>query len=127
MSGQVDGILDKLKNSGAFERDGETNVFTRISKSIVDTLANHWTTTRGPGITLSFVSTQLVEKHQKHQKFLQFLALSKCHEELCSRQSMNNFSIKMFCGSPERNAFYKFGCVNKCISRILRLHALCNL
>ncbi|KAH6785175.1 hypothetical protein C2S51_037630 [Perilla frutescens var. frutescens] len=86
LSGQVDGVLDKLKNSRAFEREGETNVFTRISKSIVDTLAKHWTTTRGPEIALSLVSTQLVEKQQKHQKFLQFLALSKCHEELCSRQ-----------------------------------------
>lgn len=89
ISGQVDGALGKLKNSGAFERDGETNVFARTSKSIVDTLAKHWTTTRGAEIVaLSIVSTQLLEKQQKHQKFLQFLALSKCHEELCSRQSM---------------------------------------
>ncbi|KAK6155312.1 hypothetical protein DH2020_009560 [Rehmannia glutinosa] len=86
LSGQVDGVLDKLKNSRAFEREGEINVFTRTSKSIVDTLAKHWTTTRGSEIALSVVSTQLVEKQQKHQKFLQFLALSKCHEELCSRQ-----------------------------------------
>ncbi|KAL0307301.1 UNVERIFIED_CONTAM: Nuclear pore complex protein [Sesamum radiatum] len=91
MSGQVDGVLDKLKNSRAFEREGEINVFTRTSKSIVDTLAKHWTQTRGPEIALSVVSTQLVEKQQKHQKFLQFLALSKCHEELCSRQSMIDF------------------------------------
>ncbi|XP_041992032.1 nuclear pore complex protein NUP133-like isoform X1 [Salvia splendens] len=86
LSGNVDGVLDKLKNSRAFEREGGTNVFTRISKSIVDTLAKHWTTTRGPEIALSLASAQLVEKQQKHQKFLQFLALSKCHEELCSRQ-----------------------------------------
>ncbi|PIN17536.1 hypothetical protein CDL12_09814 [Handroanthus impetiginosus] len=86
LSGQVDGVLDKLKNSRAFEREGEINVFTRTSKSIVDTLAKHWTTTRGSEIALSVVSTQLVEKQQKHQKFLQFLALSKCHEELCIRQ-----------------------------------------
>ncbi|KAL8477953.1 hypothetical protein ACS0TY_030016 [Phlomoides rotata] len=86
LSGQVDGVLDKLKNSRAFEREGEINVFTRTSRSIVDTLAKHWTTTRGPEIALSVVSTQLVEKQQKHQKYLQFLALSKCHEELCSRQ-----------------------------------------
>ncbi|KAG8387204.1 hypothetical protein BUALT_Bualt03G0228900 [Buddleja alternifolia] len=86
LSGQVDGVLDKLKNSRAFEREGEINVFTRTSKSIVDTLAKHWTTTRGPEIALSVVSTQLAEKQQKHQKFLQFLALSKCHEELCSQQ-----------------------------------------
>lgn len=87
--GKVDGAVHKLRASGAFERDGETNVFSRTSKSIVDTLAKHWTTTRGAEIVaLSVVSTQLLEKQQKHQKFLQFLALSKCHEELCSRQSM---------------------------------------
>ncbi|VFR00784.1 unnamed protein product [Cuscuta campestris] len=84
LSGQVDGVFDKLKHSGAFERDGETNVFARTSKSIVDTLAKHWTTTRGAEIvSVSVVSTQLIEKNQKHQEFLQFLALSKCHEELC--------------------------------------------
>ncbi|XP_057508385.1 nuclear pore complex protein NUP133 [Actinidia eriantha] len=87
LSGQVDVSLDKLRSAGAFERDGETNVFARVSKSIVDTLAKHWTTTRGAEIVaLAVVSTQLMDKQQKHQKFLQFLALSKCHEELCSRQ-----------------------------------------
>ncbi|KAG9158549.1 hypothetical protein Leryth_021607 [Lithospermum erythrorhizon] len=87
LSGQVNAVYDKLKNSGAFERDGETNVFARTSKSIVDTLAKHWTTTRGAEIvSLSVLSTQLGEKQQKHQRFLQFLALSKCHEELSLRQ-----------------------------------------
>ncbi|KAJ4730197.1 nuclear pore complex protein [Melia azedarach] len=85
LSGQVDGSLEKLQKSGAFERDGETSIFARTSKSIVDTLAKHWTTTRGAEI-LSMVSSQLKDKQQKHEKFLQFLALSKCHEELCSRQ-----------------------------------------
>ncbi|KAI3804901.1 hypothetical protein L1987_26776 [Smallanthus sonchifolius] len=86
-SGDVNGTLNKLQNSGAFERDGETNVFARVSKSIVDTLAKHWTTTRGAEIlALSVVSTQLLDKQQKHKKFLQFLALSKCHEELSARQ-----------------------------------------
>ncbi|KAK3031989.1 hypothetical protein RJ639_036194 [Escallonia herrerae] len=86
-SDQVTGAFEKLRNSGAFERDGETNVFARISKSIVDTLAKHWTTTRGAEIVaLAVVSSQLMDKQQKHQKFLQFLALSKCHEELRSRQ-----------------------------------------
>ncbi|KAJ7960264.1 Nuclear pore complex protein [Quillaja saponaria] len=86
-SGQVDSSLEKLQTSGSFERDGETNVFARMSKSIVDTLAKHWTTTRGAEIlAMAVVSSQLMEKQQKHQKFLQFLALSKCHEELCSRQ-----------------------------------------
>ncbi|KAK8506095.1 hypothetical protein V6N13_002744 [Hibiscus sabdariffa] len=50
ISGKVDGSLEKLKSSGAFERGGETNVFVRTSKSIVDTLAKHWTTTRGAEI-----------------------------------------------------------------------------
>ncbi|XP_071736708.1 nuclear pore complex protein NUP133 [Rutidosis leptorrhynchoides] len=86
-SGEVMGTLNKLQNSGAFERDGETNVFARVSKSIVDTLAKHWTTTRGAEIVaLSVLSTQLLDKQQKHQKFLQFLALSKCHEELSLKQ-----------------------------------------
>ncbi|KAI5432662.1 nuclear pore complex protein NUP133 [Lathyrus oleraceus] len=86
-SGQVNGSLEKLETSGSFERDGETNVFMRMSKSIIDTLAKHWTTTRGAEIlSMAVVSTQLLEKQQKHQKFLHFLALSKCHEELCSRQ-----------------------------------------
>ncbi|CAA0831084.1 Nuclear pore complex protein NUP133 [Striga hermonthica] len=47
LSGQVDGVLDKLKNSKAFEREGEINVFARMSKSIVDTLAKNWTTNQG--------------------------------------------------------------------------------
>lgn len=88
-SGQVNNSFEKLKNSGAFDREDETNVFTRMSKSIIDTLAKHWTTTRGAEIvSMTVVSTQLMDKQQKHEKFLQFLALSKCHEELCSRQSM---------------------------------------
>ncbi|KAK4787562.1 hypothetical protein SAY86_011395 [Trapa natans] len=88
LSGQVDGSFEKLKNAGAFDREGEANVFTRASKSIVDTLAKHWTTTRGAEIvSMAVVSTQLKDKQQKHQKFLQFLALSKCHEELCFKQS----------------------------------------
>lgn len=88
-SGQLNNSFEKLKNSGAFERESETNVFTRMSKSIIDTLAKHWTTTRGAEIvSMTIVSTQLMDKQQKHEKFLQFLALSKCHEELCSRQSM---------------------------------------
>ncbi|KAE9606416.1 putative transcription factor WD40-like family [Lupinus albus] len=86
-SGQVDRSREKLETSGSFERDGETNVFVRMSKSIIDTLAKHWTTTRGAEIlAMAAVSTQLLEKQQKHQKFLHFLALSKCHEELCSMQ-----------------------------------------
>ncbi|KAE8690154.1 NUP133 protein [Hibiscus syriacus] len=87
ISGNVDGSLEKLKSSGAFEKGGETNVFVRKSKSIVDTLAKHWTTTRGAEIvSMGIISAQLMDKQQKHNKFLQFLALSKCHEELCSGQ-----------------------------------------
>ncbi|KAL2938670.1 hypothetical protein RDABS01_022119 [Bienertia sinuspersici] len=87
LSGHVDGSLVKLKNVRAFERDGEINVFVRASKSIVDSLAKHWTTTRGAEIvSLAVISNQLIEKQQKHEKFLQFLALSKCHEELCMKQ-----------------------------------------
>ncbi|KAJ8645294.1 hypothetical protein MRB53_007042 [Persea americana] len=88
-SGQVDGAFEKLKNSGAFLKDGETNVFARTSKSIIDTLAKHWTTTRGAEIVaMAVVSSQLLDKQQKHQRYLQFLALSKCHEELLSKQSL---------------------------------------
>ncbi|AEC05897.1 Nucleoporin, Nup133/Nup155-like protein [Arabidopsis thaliana] len=87
LSGKVDGSLEKLSQSGAFDRDGEANVFARKSKSIVDTLAKHWTTTRGAEIVaMTVISSQLVEKQQKHENFLHFLALSKCHEELCSKQ-----------------------------------------
>lgn len=96
LSGRVDGALGKLSQSGAFDRDGETNVFARKSKSIVDTLAKHWTTTRGAEIVaMTVISTQLVEKQQKHEKFLNFLALSKCHEELCSKQS-TYFDLRLF-------------------------------
>ncbi|OVA20185.1 Nucleoporin [Macleaya cordata] len=87
LSGQLDGSLEKLRKSGAFEKDGETNVFARTSKSIVDTLAKHWTTTRGAEIVaMAVMSSQLLDKQQKHQRFLQFLAISKCHEELSSKQ-----------------------------------------
>ncbi|XP_062107214.1 nuclear pore complex protein NUP133 [Humulus lupulus] len=87
VSGQVEGSLEKLQKTRAFERGEETNIFARMSKSIVDTLAKHWTTTRGAEIlAMAVVFSQLLDKQQKLQKFLQFLALSKCHEELCSRQ-----------------------------------------
>ncbi|KAL4185392.1 hypothetical protein AMTRI_Chr10g230440 [Amborella trichopoda] len=86
-SGQVDGVLEKLKVSGAFDKDGEKNIFARASKSIVDALAKHWTTTRGAEIVaMAVVSSQLLEKQQRHQRFLHFLALTKCHEGLSFRQ-----------------------------------------
>lgn len=84
-SGKVDGVLEKLRNSGTFERDGGTNVFARKSKAIVDILPKHWTTSRGAEIlAMSAVLNQLMDKQQKHESYLQFLALSKCHEDLCS-------------------------------------------
>jgi nuclear pore complex protein Nup133 len=86
-------LLEKLRNKGAFDREGETSVFARTSRSIVDTLAKHWTTNRGADIVASTVISSLVDKQQKHQKFLQFLALSKCHEELSLKQSMPLFSL----------------------------------
>lgn len=87
LSGKVEGAFEKLRNKGAFEKEGETNVFARMSKSIVDTLAKHWTTTRGAEFVASaVVSSLLLDKQQKHKKYLHFLALSKCHEELSTSQ-----------------------------------------
>lgn len=95
LSGEVEGACEKLRLKGAFEKEGETNVFARTSRSIVDTLPKHWTTTRGSDFFASaVVSSLLLDKQQKHQKYLQFLALSKCHEELSSRQSkLADFSL----------------------------------
>ncbi|KAG5251990.1 nuclear pore complex protein [Salix suchowensis] len=94
LTGKVDASYEKLQSSGAFERDGETNVFTRASKSIIDTLAKHWTTTRGAEIlAMTMVYNQLMDKQEKHQRFLQFLALSKCHEELCTKQRHSMLTI----------------------------------
>ncbi|KAI8558082.1 hypothetical protein RHMOL_Rhmol04G0061000 [Rhododendron molle] len=104
LSGQVDGALDKLRSAGAFERDKETNVFARVSKSIVDTLAKHWTTRGAEIVALTFLSTQLMDKQQKHQKFLQFLALSKCHEELCSGQRPQRESLQIIMEHGEKLA-----------------------
>lgn len=94
LSGEVEGAFEKLRVKGAFEKEGEMNVFARVSKSIVDTLAKHWTTTRGAEFVASaVVSSLLLDKQQKHQKYLQFLALSKCHEELSSKQSKKLESV----------------------------------
>ncbi|XP_062216331.1 nuclear pore complex protein NUP133-like [Phragmites australis] len=78
--------LQKLRAAGAFEKEGEMNIFVRMSKSIVNSLAKHWTTTREAEFLASTIVSSLVEKQQKHEKFLQFLVLSKCHEELASKQ-----------------------------------------
>jgi nuclear pore complex protein Nup133 len=88
LSGAVHEALQKLRVAGAFEKEGEMNVFVRVSKSIVNTLSKHWTTTREAEFLASTIVSSLSEKRQKHEKFLQFLVLSKCHEELSSKQSM---------------------------------------
>ncbi|KAL6645580.1 hypothetical protein ACP70R_017188 [Stipagrostis hirtigluma subsp. patula] len=85
-SGAVNEALQKLRAAGAFEKEGEMNIFVRLSKSIVNTLSKHWTTTREAEFLASTIVSSLVEKQQKHEKFLQFLVLSKCHEELASKQ-----------------------------------------
>ncbi|KAH0867733.1 hypothetical protein HID58_074755, partial [Brassica napus] len=111
LSGKVDGSLGKLSESGAFERDGEME---RPIKSIVDTLAKHWTSTRGAEIVaMTVISAQLVEKQQKHEKFLNFLALSKCHVELCSKQKLQkliNQSRSGRFGSPNAAAEDQVSC-----------------
>ncbi|XP_015691167.1 nuclear pore complex protein NUP133 isoform X2 [Oryza brachyantha] len=86
LSGTVHEVLQKLRAAGAFDKEGEMNIFVRISKSIVNTLSKHWTTTREAEFLASTVVSSLTEKQQKHEKFLQFLVLSKCHEELSSKQ-----------------------------------------
>ncbi|XP_019702771.1 nuclear pore complex protein NUP133 isoform X9 [Elaeis guineensis] len=94
LSGEVEGALGKLRKKGAFEKEGEINVFARMSKSIVDTLAKHWTTTRGAEFVASaVVSSLLLDKQQKHKKYLQFIAFSKCHDELSSRQRHSLLAI----------------------------------
>eukprot|EP00252_Welwitschia_mirabilis_P012500 TRINITY_DN2758_c0_g2_i2.p1 TRINITY_DN2758_c0_g2~~TRINITY_DN2758_c0_g2_i2.p1 ORF type:complete len:1023 (+),score=178.05 TRINITY_DN2758_c0_g2_i2:300-3368(+) len=86
-SGQTTNVLDILVKAGAFEREGEMNAFTKTSKSIVDTLAKQWASSRVTSVTvLAAISSQLLEKQRRHQKFLQFLAASNCHEELRKRQ-----------------------------------------
>ncbi|CAN6295932.1 unnamed protein product [Urochloa humidicola] len=86
ISGAVNEALQKVRDAGAFDKEGEMNIFVRLSKSIVNTLAKHWTTTREAEFLASTIVSSLVEKQQKHEKFLQFLVLSKCHEELASKQ-----------------------------------------
>eukprot|EP00249_Psilotum_nudum_P023420 c28865_g1_i1 orf=186-2570(+) len=86
-SGQVERVLDKLEQAGAFEREGEMNAFARVSRGLVDTLPKQWSTGRVvSAAAVAAVSSQLLEKQQRHLKFLHFLAASKCHEELQQRQ-----------------------------------------
>ncbi len=87
-SGQLTSVLDKLQNADAFEREGDRNVFACTSRAIVDTLAKHWASGRASGVAvLATVSSQLADKQRRHQQYLNFLAASKCHEELQHRQS----------------------------------------
>ncbi|WOK97520.1 hypothetical protein Cni_G06228 [Canna indica] len=61
-----------------------TSTVLLVQRSIY-TLPKHWTTIRGAEFVASaIVSSLLLDKQQKHQKYLQFLVLTKCHEELCS-------------------------------------------
>uniref|UniRef100_A0ACD5WY74 Uncharacterized protein n=1 Tax=Avena sativa TaxID=4498 RepID=A0ACD5WY74_AVESA len=93
LSGAVHEVLQKLSAAGAFEKEGEMNVFVRVSKSIVNTLSKHWTTTREAEFLASTIVSSLAEKRQKHEKFLHFLVLSKCHEELSSKQRAAMLSV----------------------------------
>ncbi|KAF7041651.1 hypothetical protein CFC21_051417 [Triticum aestivum] len=93
LSGAVHEALQKLRVAGAFEKEGEMNVFVRVSRSIVNTLSKHWTTTREAEFLASTIVSSLAEKRQKHEKFLQFLVLSKCHEELSSKQRAAMLSV----------------------------------
>ncbi|XP_048571938.1 nuclear pore complex protein NUP133 [Triticum urartu] len=93
LSGAIHEALQKLRVAGAFEKEGEMNVFVRVSRSIVNTLSKHWTTTREAEFLASTIVSSLAEKRQKHEKFLQFLVLSKCHEELSSKQRAAMLSV----------------------------------
>ncbi|CAM0872089.1 unnamed protein product [Alopecurus aequalis] len=93
LSGAVNEALQKLSIAGAFDKEGEMNVFVRVSKSIVNTLSKHWTTTREAEFLASTIVSSLAEKRQKHEKYLQFLVLSKCHEELSSKQRAAMLSV----------------------------------
>ena len=87
--GQVDFVFEKLQQAGAFEREGNGNVFALASKALVDTLAKHWTSSMVTNMALmAAVSSQLAEKQHRHQQFLHFLLASKSLEELKQRQSM---------------------------------------
>lgn len=86
-SGQVNDAFEKLQRAGAFERDGEKNVFARTSRALVDTFAKHWASGGGSGSAIiATVSSQLADKQRRHLQYLNFLAASKCHEELQNNQ-----------------------------------------
>lgn len=88
-SGQVNEAFEKLQRAGAFERDGEKNVFARTSRALVDTFAKHWASGGGSGSAIiATVSSQLADKQRRHLQYLNFLAASKCHFELQNNQSM---------------------------------------
>ncbi|KAI3755660.1 hypothetical protein L1987_55465 [Smallanthus sonchifolius] len=104
-SGDVNGTLNKLQNSGAFERDGETNVFARVSKSIVDTLAKHWTTTRGAEIlALSVVSTQLLDTFT-----VTLLLRSLMHDSMGPKGGFSNFVFKQMYNNKQFSKLMRLG------------------
>lgn len=87
-SGKAESALEKLHQAGAFEREGEMNIFSRTSRVIVDTLAKHWVAGgAGSAAIMAAVSSQLVEKQRRHQQYLNFLSVSECHVELLQKQS----------------------------------------
>ncbi|VFQ93699.1 unnamed protein product [Cuscuta campestris] len=62
--------------------DNEGKVITILIAIFCKDRVNSSSYTEYSLLTMQFKSG-LIEKNQKHQEFLQFLALSKCHEELC--------------------------------------------
>ncbi|XP_024526327.1 nuclear pore complex protein NUP133 isoform X2 [Selaginella moellendorffii] len=79
---QVIAVFEKLQKTGAFDDEGEMNIFARFSKSIVDTIAKHWASGGAGGAATMAITSQLTEKQKRHQQYLNFLAASKCHEFL---------------------------------------------
>ncbi|EFJ27363.1 hypothetical protein SELMODRAFT_96126 [Selaginella moellendorffii] len=84
---QVIAVFEKLQKTGAFDDEGEMNIFARFSKSIVDTIAKHWASGGAGGAATMAITAQLTEKQKRHQQYLNFLAASKCHEFLRHQRS----------------------------------------
>ncbi|CAM6090484.1 unnamed protein product [Calypogeia fissa] len=86
-SGKAELAFEKLEQAGGFEREGEMNIFARTSRQIVDTLAKHWVAGgAGSAAVMAAVSSQLVEKQRRHQQYLNFLSVTKCHVGLQQKQ-----------------------------------------
>jgi nuclear pore complex protein Nup133 len=81
-------ILNKLQNVSDFKREGDKNVFACTNQAIVDTFAKHWASCIASSVAiLTIVSSQLADKQRRHQQYLNFLAISKCHEKLQHKQN----------------------------------------